>query len=390
MARRPEVYIVGVAQSDVGELWEESLRGLAARVLREARADAGGLKPQAIFVGNMLAAPASHQANLGALVAEYAGLAGEAEGMTAEAGEASGGAALHLAYNAIRSGMVDVAVVVGVEKVTDVVGSGVERVMALGLDSDYEMSEGLTPVAQAALLTQRYLYENQFPREALAGFPKIAHANAVENPHAMYRKAIHTDAYLRSGMVAAPLNLFDVAPAADGAAAVILARGEAIPKGLGHALVHLASTSLVTDRLAVHDREDPLFFTAAAVSIQQALLRAGLSMPMMDFFEYSDNTTLHAVLSLEAAGLAPRGQGWNLGTDGSLTIGGTLPVATMGGHKARGFPLGASGVYQAVEASLQLRQEAGGCQVSQPRAGIIQSLAGTASTAVTHVLRRVD
>jgi acetyl-CoA C-acetyltransferase len=142
--------------------------------------------------------------------------------------------------------------------------------------------------------------------------------------------------------------------------------------------------------LAIHDRVDPLFFEAAAVSAQKACQKAGVSVADVDFFEYSDNTTLHAILSLEAAGFAPRGEGWKLGSDGSLTREGNLPVATMGGHKARGFPLGAAGVYQVIEAALQLRGEAGDCQIKGVKRGMVQTLGGTASTAVTHILEKIE
>ena len=382
-----DVYIVGIGQTEVGELWDVSLRSLAVRALRSARQDAGDLQPQAVFVGNMLAANASRQANLGALITEYAGLSGQAEGFTAEAAEASGGAAIYLAYNAIRSGMVDVAAVVGVEKVTDVVGAGIEnRLLSTGLDSDYEASEGLTLVGQASLILQRYLHENQFPREALAQFPIIAHSNAVNNPKAMYRRAIDLNAYRNAREDTGSFNQFDIAPNGDGAAALILTRQEFLPKNPAHTPVRLLSSALITDRLALHDRPDPLFFEVAAVSVQNALLKAGITLSDLDFFEYSDNTTLHALLSLEAAGFASRGQGWKLASDGSLTLQGSLPVATMGGHKARGFPLGASGVYQVVEACLQLRGEAGANQIPHARFGMTQSLAATASAAATQVL----
>mgnify|MGYP000884841806 FL=1 len=382
-----DVYIVGIGQTEVGELWDVSLRNLATRAFRAALEDAGGLQPQAVFVGNMLAANASRQANLGALVAEYAGLAGKAEGFTAEAAEASGGAAIYLAYNAIRSGMIDIAAVVGVEKVTDVVGAGIEnRLLSTGLDSDFEASEGLTLVGQSSLLLQRYLYENQFPREALGQFPIIAHNNAVNNPNAMYRRAISLDTYRNAREDTGAFNQFDIAPNADGAAALILTRQESLAHNLAHAPIRLLSSTLITDRLALHDRLDPLFFESAAVSTQHALLKAGITLSDLDFFEYSDNTTLHAVLSLEAAGFARRGEGWKLANDGSLTLKGSLPVATMGGHKARGFPLGASGVYQVVEASLQLRGEAGSNQISHARIGMTQSLAASASAAATQIL----
>jgi len=382
-----DVYIVGIGQTEVGELWEISLRSLAVRALNAARKDAGDLQPQAVFVGNMLAANASRQANLGALITEYAGLSGKAEGFTAEAAEASGGAAIYLAYNAIRSGMVDVAAVVGVEKATDVVGAGIEnRLLSTGLDSDYEASEGLTLVGQASLLLQRYLHENQFPREALAQFPIIAHNNAINNQNAMFRRAIDLNAYRNAREDTGAFNQFDIAPNADGAAALILTREDFLPQNLDHRAVRLLSSSYITDRLALHDRPDPLFFEGAAVSVQQALLKAGITLSDLDFFEYSDNTTLHALLSLEAAGFARRGEGWKLANDGSLTLQGSLPVATMGGHKARGFPLGASGVYQVVEACLQLRSQAGANQISHARYGMTQSLAATASAAATQIL----
>ena len=387
MVGYPEVVIVGIGQLPVREHWDVSLRELAGRALRAARKDAGDLQPKSIYIGSMLAASASHQANLGALVCEVAGLAGQAEGVTAEVAEASGAAALNLAWQAIRSGMVDVAAVVGVEKVTDIVGAGQElSLLNASLDADYEASEGLTPAGQAALLLQRYLYEHQFPREVLQGFPLIAHNNAVNNPNAMFRRALTEKTYNQAATAAAPLNAFDLAAHADGAAALILTRADLVPKGLPHKPVKLLSTSLIAGRLAVHDRHDPLFFEAAAVSVKQACQKANIPIANIDFFEYSDNTTLHALLSLEAAGFAPRGQAWKLAMDGSLTLEGSLPVATMGGHMGRGFPLGASGVYQAVEACLQLRGEAGANQITHARYGMIQSLAGTGSAAVTHIL----
>ena len=386
---KPEVYIAGIGQTNVGELWSVSLRDLGVQAMRAAIKDAGGLQPQAIFVGNMLAASASHQANLGALLCEWAGLKG-AEGTTAEAADASGGAALRMAYTAIRSGMVDVALAVGVEKATDVLDSDIDSLSVRTLDSDYEAAEGLTPIGQAALLMQRYIYENQVNREALAAFPMLAHANALNNPHAMYRKPLALETYLKAAMLAEPFNLYDIAPLADGAAAVLLARREVVPQNLNHPLVRIAGSSLVTDRFALHDRNDPLFFEAAAVSVQRACQQSGITPAQADFFEYADITTLHAVLSLEAAGLTPRGQGWRLAVDHFRWHHQPLPVATFGGHKARGNPLGAAGVYQAVEACLQLRGEAGASQVPQARIGMIQALAGTGSTAVTHILVREE
>ena len=151
--------------------------------------DAGGLQPDILFIGNMLAPAVSHQAHLGALIADYAGLGG-IEASTIEAGGASGAAALRMGYLAIKSGEGKAALVLGVEKVTDQLGPIAESAQSLGEDSDYEAIQGLTPNAQAALLMRRYMHEYHISHDVFAGFPINAHANAITNPHAMYRSPL--------------------------------------------------------------------------------------------------------------------------------------------------------------------------------------------------------
>ena len=384
-----EVVIAGIGQTPVGEQWDISIRELALQAIARAEADSGGLQPQALYVANMLAIPLSHQAHLGTLVADFAGLNG-VEAVTIESAGASGGAALRVGYLAVASGQVDVALVLGVEKFTDQVGASVDAALSAAGDSDFEAVQGLTPTAQAALLMRRYLYEFSAPRQAFAGFPLVAHANGASNPHAMFQKAISLEAYNRAGLVSDPLNMFDVAPNADGAAALLLTRPELLPPGFPHALVRMAGSSLVTDTLALHDRPDPLVFHAARLSVERACRQAGIDPDQVDLFELFDAYSIYAALSLEAAGLAERGQGWRLAQDGQLGLNGALPLATFGGLKARGYPGGAAGVYQAVEAVLQLRGQAGRNQVPEARWAMIQALGGPASSAATHILERRD
>ncbi len=384
-----QVVIAGIGQTEVGEHWDVSLRELALRAIEAAERDAGGLLPQVLFVANMLAPQLSRQAHLGALVADFAGLTG-IEAATIESAGASGGAALRMGYLAVASGEADVALVVGVEKFTDKVGSDIDAALASTTDSDYEAIQGITPTAQAAMLMARYLKEYAPPREAFAGFPIIAHANGAGNPNAMFRKPISMEAYTRAAPLSEPLNLFDAAPNADGAAALILTRQELLPPNHPQPLVRVAGSSLVMDSLALHDRENPLFFTAARVSVERACRQANLSPQEMQFFELYDSYSIYAALSLEAAGYAPPGEGWRLAQDGSLSLTGALPIAVMGGLKARGNPGGAAGVYQAVEAVLQLRGQAGANQIPGARRGMIQCLGGPASSAVTHVLEAVE
>lgn len=379
------VVIAGIGQTPVQELWDLSLRELAFHAVEAVQEDSGGLLPQALFVGNMLAPHLSGQAHLGALIADFCGMTG-IEAVTLEAAGASGGAALRMGYMAVASEQVDVALVVGVEKFTDQVGSKVDAALSTASDSDYEAVQGITPTAQAAMLMRRYLHEFDVPRESFAGFPLTAHANAVSNPNAMFRRAVNQQTYERAGSVSAPLNLFDVAPNADGAAAVILTRADLLPPGFPHALVHIAGSSLVTDTLALHDRPDPLVFQAARLSVERARQQAGVSLDEIDFFELYDAYSIYAVLSLEAAGFAARGEGWHLAREGYIGLNGSLPISTFGGLKARGNPGGATGVYQVAEAALQLRGQAGENQVPQARLGLVQCLGGPASTAATHIL----
>jgi acetyl-CoA C-acetyltransferase len=380
-----DIIIAGIGQTPVGEHWDISLRSLAAQAIQAAIQDSSGLKPQALFVGNMLAANLSRQAHLGALLADFAGLAGiEAE--TLEAGGASGGAALRQGYLAVASGLVDVALVVGVEKFTDVIGSDLETALATLADADYESIHGLTLSAQAALLAHRYMHENHVPADGLAGFPLTAHTNGAGNKNAMYRKAIALNLYQKAEPVSEPLNIYDVAPNADGAAALVLTRREFLPKDFPHPVVRLAASSIASDTFALAERSDPLWFNAVQTSAEQAFQKAGISREQVDLFEYYDAFSIFAALALEAAGFSKRGQGWKLAGDGSIALTGQLPCATLGGLKARGNPGGATGVYQAVEAAVQLRGQAGVNQIAGAHYALIQCLGGPASIAVTHIL----
>lgn len=384
-----EVVIAGIGQTEVGEHWDIGLRDLAFAAIQDAVRDAGGIKPGALFVGNMMAPNLSNQAHLGVLIADFAGLLG-IEAVTLEAAGASGGAALRQAYLAVASGMVDVALVVGVEKFTDKVGSGVEAALLTTGDADFEGVQGLTPAAQAALLMKRYIHEHNVPEHGFAGFALTAHANGVANPNAMFRKAIKPETYAKAEMVSDPLNMFDMAPNADGAAALVLTRRDLIPSELPHPLVKISGSAASSDTLALHDRKDMLFFDTAQISAGKAMKQVGLTLNDIDFFEYHDTFSIFAALQLEAVGFAVKGKGWKLAADGGIGLTGSIPCATMGGMKARGFPGGAAGVYQAVEATIQLRGRAEANQVPNAKTALIQSLGGPASTAVSHILQRLD
>jgi len=382
-----DVVIAGIGQTPVGEHWDIGLRDLALTAIREAVEDCGGLRPEALFVGNMLAPNLSNQAHLGALLADYAGLGG-IEAVTVEASGASGGAAIRQGYLAIASGMIDVALVVGVEKFTDRVGPDVEAAVSTTSDSDFEAVQGLTPTAQAALLMRRYFHEFNVPPAAFAGFAVTAHANGAGNPNAMYRKPIKVDTYTQSPTVNPPLNQYDIAPNADGAAALILTRREFLHGSSQHPVVRIAASASAADTLALHDRKEILEFECCGISTARVLKHAGMTIDDVDFFEYHDSYSIYAALALESAGLAERGTGWKLAAEGAISLQGRIPTATMGGLKARGFPGGATGVYQAAEATLQLQGRAGKNQLDRANRALIQSVGGPASTVVSHILEK--
>ena len=379
------IFIAGVGLTPVGEHWETSLRELALQAVLAAQQDqqiqAGSLAPppEALFVGNMLAGELSGQAHLGALVADYAGLRG-IEAATVEAAGASGGAALRQAVLAVGSGSIDTALVVGVEKMTDKVGSGVTAATATASDSDWEAAQGLTPTGLAALLMRRYMHENGLELKDFAGFSVNAHANARTNPNAMFQNALAPEAYARAGMVSEPVNMFDTAPDGDGAAAIIVTCEPSV--------VRVAASAVATDTLAVHDRGDVLAFEAARLSVERAYQHAGIGPEAVSLFELHDAYTVFAALSLEAAGFAEHGQGWRLAAGAEISRTGRIPISTFGGLKARGNPGGATGVYQAAEVALQLRWTAGPNQVQNAHWGMAQCLGGAGATAVTHIFER--
>ena len=384
-----DIVIAGIGQTEVGEHWDIGLRELAFAAIKDAVQDAGGLKPQSLFVGNMLAPNLSNQAHLGVLLADFAGLLG-IEAVTLEAAGASGGAALRQGYLAVASGMVDVALVVGVEKFTDKVGSGVDAALATQGDSDFEAIHGMTPASQAALLMKRYIHEHDVPENGFAGFALTAHANGVANKNAMFHKAIKPETYAKAEMVSDPLNMFDMAPNADGAAALVLTRRELLPSESHNPLVKIAGSAASSDTLALHDRKDMMFFDTAHLSAGKAMKQAGVILDDIKLFEYHDAFSIYAALQLEAVGFAIKGKGWKLAADNEIGLKGKIPCATMGGMKARGFPGGAAGVYQAVEATIQLRGQAEANQIEDAKTALIQSLGGPASTAVSHILQKLD
>ncbi len=381
------VAIVGVGMTPVREHWSLSLGELAEAAGRAALADAGLAAVDALYVGNAYGSAYNQQTQLGSLIAGDLGLAG-VESYCCEAGDASGAVALRTGYLAVAAGAAKTALVLGVEKATDMVGLARNTARSVSLNADYEAINGATLTSMAALLMRRYMLEHEVELAQFEGFSVNAHRNGALNPKAMYRNLLRTGAFSKAPMIAEPISLFDSAPDADGAAALVLAPAdEAVD--LSPQPVLLAGSAVATDSLMLQDRMDPLHFAAVERSAARALDQAGLSTSDLDLLELHDGYTIMTALALEAMGFSARGRGWRWAQvkGEKLALNGELPISSFGGLKSRGHPSGATGVYQAVEATLQLRGEAGENQVANARTALVQNLGGLASSAVTHILR---
>lgn len=384
------VSIIGAGMLAVGEHWSRSIGDLAEEAGRLALDDAGLASADAVFVGNAYGATLNQQTQLGSLIAGRLGLAG-VEAWRCEAGDASGGVALRAGRLAIAAGMLRTVLVIGVEKFTDIVGAARLAARNTSLDADFETVNGATQTALAALLMRRYMHENSLELADFAGFSINAHRNGSRNPLAMYRNQLRPGAFSKAPMLADPISLFDSAPDADGAAAVVLITADAARNNDARA-VHISGSAIASDSLMLQDRADPLRLTAASLSAQRALAQAGLDRQQIDLLELHDSCTIMTALALEALGYSQRGQGWAWAQQAGARIGltGELPISAFGGLKSRGNPSGATGIYQAVEAALQLREQAGDNQVPGVEHAMIQNIGGLGSTVATHILSAAD
>jgi acetyl-CoA C-acetyltransferase len=381
-----QVAILGIGQTIIDEQWDKSLREIAGEAAFAALADAGLQKTDGLFVGNMLSSIIDGQNQLGTFIADWVGLWHQ-EAVKIEAACASGGAAFRAGLMAVASGELESALVVGVEKMTDKAGHDVTGALATAADADYEVEQGISFVGINALVMRRYMHEFGWKHIDFAPFSINAHANALHNPCARLHDSITAEQFEKSSMVATPINLLDASPIGDGAAAVVIVPAEKVVSVPGRPRIVVSGSASATDTIAVHSRKDPLFLSAAYLSSKRAYEMAGVGAADIQVFEMHDAFSIMAALSLEACGFAERGQGPRLGLDNEITVTGRVPVCTRGGLKARGHPVGATGVYQIVEVAQQLRGECGETQVDGAKVGMAQNIGGSGATIITHILK---
>ena len=379
------VAILGIGQTPVDEHWGFSIKELAGQAALLTLTDAHREKADGLFIGNMLSGMLSKQENLGTLIADWIGLLG-IETVKIEAACASGAAALRSGIIAVGSGLMDSALVIGVEKMTENLPAETTAALATAADADYETSQGLSFVAINALVMQRYLHVYGWRHTDFADFSINAHENALTNPNARLRERITRETYDKARMIAAPINLLDASPIGDGAAAVFLVAADSL-RSNGRPIISIVGSASASDSIAVHDRSDPLWLNAAYLSASQAYEQASVQPSDINLFEVHDAFSIMSVLSLEACGFAEKGNGPRLALEGEITRTGRIPITTLGGLKARGHPVGATGIYQIVEVTQQLRGDSGENQVENAQIGMAQNIGGSGATIITHILK---
>ncbi len=370
------IIIAGIGLVPVGEHWDISLRKMGARAVRAAIADSGGLRPEGIFVGNAFASILTHQTNLAALIADEADLSG-VEACSFEAAGASGGAAVRAAYLAVKSGLLNTALALGVEKITENTGTKAAQTQNLALNYEYETMAGMSVPSGAALLARRYLVEHGLERDVLDCMSLNGYNQACGNPNALYHLPLNEEKVKKQSISNAPLGMFDCGALSDGAAALLITRSDNLPAFPSHLPVKIIGSANAIAPLSLHDRRNLLHYGSCAASAEKAFKRADISLNKIDIWEIWDAFSIDAILTREAIGLAPSGEGWK--ADGRY-------YSSMGGCLGRGNPLGASGAYQIAEAALQIRGEAGKCQIKGVRTAFVQCVGGLGGTAVTHLL----
>ena len=382
------VAIAGVGMAKFGELWDKNLRDLSLEAGMYAIFDAGvpGSDIDGMVIGNMSAGRFTGQEHLGALAVDQGGL-GNIPAYSVEAACASGGAAVRQAYMAIKSGVHDCMLVLGAEKMSDVSQTEAMDTISVASDWEWEGMFGATFPALYAFMARRHMKEYGTTEEHLA-LPTVKnHANAAHNEFAQFQRAVPIEVVMKSGMLADPLRVLHSAPISDGAAGLVMCRGDLVKK-YTDTPVYIETSKQRSDTLALHDRKSITTFNSVVTSTKSALKAANLELKDIDVIELHDSFSIGEIMLTEDVGICEKGQGGKTLEEGITEIGGKFPVNTSGGLKARGHPIGATGVAQIVELALQLRGDADKRQVDGAEKGLAVNIGGTGATSIVHIVGR--
>ena len=383
-----DVAVIGIGVTRFGELWDKSFRQLIAEAGSKAILDAGisGTEINALYVGSMSAGRFIGQEHIGALVADCAGFSHTHIPSTrVESACASGGLAVRQGFLSVASGMNDVVVVGGVEKMTDVAGSEATNTLATAADQEWETVFGATFPGLYAMIATRHMHEYGTTREQLAQIAVKNHANGALNPYAQFKRAISIENVLNASMVAYPLGLLDCSPVSDGAAAVILCVADKAKKYTDKP-VKIIGSGQASDTLALHGRKDICTFESTIHAAKMAYKQASIQPKDIDIAEVHDCFTIGEILAIEDLGFVKKGEGGKAIDNKITTRDGEIPINTSGGLKAKGHPVGATGLAQIAEIVMQLRGEADQRQVKEAETGLTHNIGGSGASCIVHIL----
>jgi acetyl-CoA C-acetyltransferase len=371
-----------------GELWEKSFRQIFVEAALNAIDDAGVDRVDSMFVGTMSSGIFVGQEHVGALLADYMGLA-PIPSTRVESACASGGAAVRQGYIEVASGASEIVLVGGVEKMMDLDTGDTTYALATAADQEYEVYHGITFPGLYALIARAHMEQFGTTREQLAAVSVKNHYHGSMNPHGQYPFEVTKEAVLKSTLVADPLTLLDCSPITDGASAVILCPVELAKKITKKPIVKIIASAQASDTIALHSRKDITWLNATAEASKKAYQMADKTPKDIDIAEVHDCFTIAEICVTEALGFFERGEGGKAAEEGKTTLcrGGT-PVNTSGGLKSKGHAIGATGVAQIVEITQQLRGDGGKRQQKDARVGLTQNMGGTGASTVVHILEK--
>ena len=379
-----DVAVVGVGMQKWGELWAKSTRDIFVESALSAMDDAGADTIEAMYVGCMSSGLFVGQEHLGSVMADYLGQK-HIPATRVESACASGGLAFRMAVMEVASGVHDVVLAGGVEKMTDISGGAATYALATAADMDWEGVNGVTFPGLYAMMAVAHMDKYGTTREQLAAVAVKNHDNGSMNPRAQFPMKITVEGVIDSVKVADPLNILDCSPITDGAAAAIVVPADMVKK-FKNPGIKVTGSGQATDTIALHDRDDLTTLAAVSGAAEQAYKMAGKDPKDIDFAEVHDCFTIAEIMVSESLGLFERGQGGPAAEAGDTRLEGRVPINPSGGLKSKGHPVGATGVAQIVEITEQLRGEGGKRQVKNARVGLAQNMGGSGGSSVVHIL----
>jgi len=377
-----EVAVIGAGITKFGEIWKSSIKDLYVEAALKAIDNSEVDRIDSMYVGAMSSGLFVSQEHLGSMMADYLGVT-PIPATRVESACASGGIAFRQAFMEIASGMSDIVLAGGVEKMND--GSDVTFALATAADQEYEVFHGITFPGLYAMIARAHMNIHGTTREQLAMVAVKNHDNGSKNKNAQFPAKVTVEGVLKSTMVADPLRLLDCSPVTDGAAVVVLCAAEIAKKFKGIP-VRIIGSGQGTDTIALHSRKDLTTLNAVVISGQAAYKMAGKKPDDIDLVEVHDCFTIAEICCTEDLGFFEKGKGGMAVEEGLTKLDGKIPVNTSGGLKSKGHPVGATGIAQIVEIYEQLTGNAGERQVKNAKVGMAQNMGGSGGSSVVHIL----